>query len=255
MSLARPASGRSPKPAPNRLGTRVWSAGRLLLLAGLLSATFGAFFLTAFRVTIRAREVKVPDVRGAALTGATATLADAGLVLKIEARRGDAKVAVDHVLSQDPEPGTVLRRQRAVRVRVSDGQQDPIVPQVVGQAERTAEVVLAQSQIEIGDRAEIHSAAYADGAVVAQDPPEKGRAAKVNLLVNRGQSGTTFVMPDVIGTLGARSVDILRRRGFRVTVNGDGLYPGIAPGVVIRQTPQAGFQVAMGDPVLLEISR
>lgn len=255
MSVARPTSGRSSKPVPNRLGTRVWSAGRLLLLVGLLCATFGAFFLTAFRVTTRAREVKVPDVRGAALAGATAALADVGLILKVEARRPDSKVAADHVLSQDPEPGTVLRRQRPVRVRISDGQQDPVVPLVVGQAERTAEIVLAQAQIAVGTRTEIRSAGYPDGAVVAQDPAEKAQATKVNLLVNRGQSGATFVMPDVIGTLGVRVVDILRRRGFRVTVNGDVLYPGMPPGVVVRQTPQGGFQVALGDPVLLEISR
>jgi beta-lactam-binding protein with PASTA domain len=149
----------------------------------------------------------------------------------------------------------VLRRQRAVRVRVSDGQRDPVVPAVVGQAERTAEIILAQAQIEIGDRAEIHAAGYPDGTVVAQDPGEKQRAAKVSLLVNRGQAGATFVMPDVIGTVGIRAVDLLRRRGFRVSASPEAPYPGLPPGVVVRQIPQAGFQIAAGDPIILELSR
>ena len=255
MPAGRPVSGHDAKPVPHQFRTRVWSAGRLLLLAATLVVTFGAFFLTALRVTTRAREVAVPDVRGRAVTEATALLAQAGLVLSVDQRRADPKIAADHVLSQDPPPGTVLRRQRAVRVRVSDGQRDPEVPSVVGLAERTAEIVLTQASVAIGARAEVETGTYPAGAVIAQDPPGAGRAGSVNLLVNRGQAGSTYVMPDVIGTLGVRVVDILRRRGFRVTVGADEPYPGLPPGVVVRQTPQAGFQVALGEPIVLELSR
>jgi beta-lactam-binding protein with PASTA domain len=255
MPAERPALGRDTRTAPQQFRTRVWSVGRLFLLGVALSITFGAFFLTALRVTTRAREVSVPDVRGRAVAEATATLADVGLVLRVDQRRPDPAVAVDHVLSQEPEPGTVLRQQRAVRVRVSDGQQDPEVPSVVGLAERTAEIVLADSKVSIAGRAEVRTANVAPGTVIAQDPPGSARAAGISLLVNRGQAGTAFVMPDVIGTLGVRVVDILRRRGFRVTVGSDVPYPGLPPGVIVRQTPQAGFQVAIGDPIILEISR
>lgn len=247
--------GPDPRPVSHQLRARVWSAGQWLLVAVALVATFGAFFLTALRVTTRAREVSVPDVRGRAMADATETLAEAGLLLTVDQRRADPKVPADHVLAQDPAPGTVLRRQRAVRVRVSDGQRDPEVPSVVGLAERTAEIVLTQASVAIGARAEVQTAVYPAGTVIAQDPPAAGRAGSVSLLVNRGQAGATFVMPDVIGTLGVRVVDILRRRGFRVTVGSDVPYPGLPPGVVVRQTPQAGFQVALGEPIVLELSR
>src|SRR5262245_33106939 len=135
MSAEKPAKGRLSPVAPPRLRTRVWTAGRLVLLGVALSVTFGAFFLTALRVTTRAREVKVPDVRGQSLSAATTALGNVGLALKVDLRRADPKVPADHVLSQDPEPGAILRRQRAVRVRVSEGQRDPVVPLVVGQAE------------------------------------------------------------------------------------------------------------------------
>jgi beta-lactam-binding protein with PASTA domain len=255
MPVRKPASGRVRKGAPHQFRTRVWSAGRLLLLAVALSITFGAFFLTALRVATRSREVNVPDVRGKAVAEATDLLAGVGLVMRVDQRRADPKVPVDHVLSQEPEPGTVLRRQRPVRVRVSEGQRDPVLPSVVGLAERTAELVLAQAQVTVGNRAEIRSASYPAGTVIAQDPPATYRAAKVNLLVNRGEADAAFVMPDVIGTLGVRVVDILRRRGFRVTVGADVPYPGLPPGVIVRQTPQAGFQVAYGEAVVLEVSR
>ena len=255
MPAGRPSPGHDAQIVAHHLRTRVWSAGRLLLLAVALLITFAAFFLTALRVTTRAREVRVPDLRGQPVAAATVRLAESGLVMTVEQRRTDPKVPADHVLSQDPEPGTLTRRQRAVRVRVSEGQRDPELPSVVGLSERTAEIVLAQADVAISSRAVVQTASYPSGAVIAQDPPGAERARGVQLLVNRGQAGSTFVMPDVIGTLGVRVVDILRRRGFRVTVGADVPYPGLPPGVVIRQTPQAGFQVAAGDPIVLELSR
>ena len=49
--------------------------------------------------------------------------------------------------------------------------------------------------------------------------------------------------------------DILRDLGFRVAVVGSTPYPGVAAGVVLRQSPQAGFQVAPGEPISIEVSR
>ncbi len=255
MPPARPPSDQITRPPKRLLRTRAWSAGRLLVLAVALTVTFGAFFLTGMRVANRAREVKVPDIHGLTINEATQALGDVGLVLRVDMRRPDPKVPIDHVLSQEPDPGTVLRRQRAIRVRVSDGQREPVIPAVAGQVERTAEIVLGQEQVKVAGRAEIRTASYPADTVVAQDPPAKSQAAEVSLLVNRGESGAGFVMPDVIGAIGGRVVDILRRRGFRVTVGAEVPYPGLPSGVVIRQTPQAGFQIGYGEAIVLEVSR
>jgi beta-lactam-binding protein with PASTA domain len=233
---------------------RVWSAGRLLILAVALLATYGLSFLAAIRVANHAREVKVPDLRGQSVAAATDLLTDAGLVLKVDPqRRSDAKVPADHVLSQEPDPGTVLRLQRAVRVRVSDGQKDPEIPSVIGQTERTAEITLAQNHITLGSRAEIQTADYPAETIIAQDPPGKDRGTSVSVLVNRGGAGLTYVMPDLIGTLGTQVQTLLRKRNFRVTIVAEVAYPGLAPGVVVQQTPRAGFQLAPGDAISLEV--
>jgi len=140
-------------------------------------------------------------------------------------------------------------------VSVSEGQRDPEIPVVIGQVERTAEIVLVQEGVTVAGRAEIRTNAYPSDVVVAQDPPAKNRAAQVSLLVNRGENGVGYVMPDVIGAISGRVVDILRRRGFRVTVGAEVPYPGLPSGVVLGQTPQAGFQIGYGDAIVLEVSR
>lgn len=230
--------------------------GRLLVLVAALAVTYGVFFLASMRVATRAREVQVPDVRGVSVDAARQTLAEAGLVLRIDEQRiADPKTPANHVLSQMPSPGTVLRRQRPVRVRVSEGQRDPMVPPVAGMPERTAEITLAADRIEIGTRAEIRTTGYDEGVVVAQDPPATSRARSISLLVNRGEGNARFVMPDLIGTIGSRSVEVMRSQGFRISITASVPYPGLQSGIVIRQTPQAGFQIAYGEPVTIEVSR
>ena len=85
--------------------------------------------------------------------------------------------------------------------------------------------------------------------------PAKSASGRVSLLVNRGESGIGYVMPDLIGVNGDRAAEILRNRGFRVAVVGSTPYPGVAAGIVIRQSPQGGFQIAPGEPISLEVSR
>jgi beta-lactam-binding protein with PASTA domain len=77
----------------------------------------------------------------AATTSLSAAIANAGLALRIDpTRRVDATVAADHVLAQDPDPGTVVRRPRAVRIHVSEGSRAPLAPQLVGLSERAAQI-------------------------------------------------------------------------------------------------------------------
>jgi serine/threonine-protein kinase len=260
-TLNASAPGGTPRgPAPTRqahaVRDHVWTAGRVLLLAGGLGLTFGVFFLTSFAVATRAREVRVPDVRGKTVAEATTALAAVGLEMAVDpVRRADAKVPADHVLSQEPDPGNTLRRQRPVRIRVSDGQRDPVVPVVVGQADQAATAILSQGGITVAARIDVRGADSPVGTVVAQDPPAKGRAQAVTLIINRGLPDQAFVMPDLIGTIGARAADVLRSHNFRVAPLSVVTYPGLPPGVVVRQTPQAGYRTAPDELIVLEVSR
>src|SRR5206468_1986492 len=169
------------------LRTRVWSAGKVLMLLAGLAATFVLFFAVSVRFALKAREVQVP-----LLTGDT---------------------------------------------------------------DRAAQLRLAQDGLGLAGISEIRSQDYAPDVVVAQQPPAASAGARVALLVNRGERGVTFVMPDLIGVNGDRAAEILRDRGFRVAVVASNPYPGVAAGIVLRQSPQAGFQIGPGEPISLEVSR
>jgi serine/threonine-protein kinase len=238
------------------LKTRVWGAGKMLLVGGALLLTYVLFAAASMRIALKTREVVVPTLAGKPLNEATIMLADAGLKLKVEeVRRTDAKIPAGQIIAQDPQAGGRTRRERSVKVWVSSGPRSTVVPALLGESERTAQMRLQQEGVELSGTSEIKSGEYQADAIVAQTPPAKSIAVRVALLVNRGERGATYVMPDLIGVNGDRAADLLRVRAFRVAVVGDHPYPGVPAGVVLRQSPQAGFQIAPGEPISLEVSR
>jgi len=238
------------------LTTRVFSAGKLLLLAGALVLTYLLFAAAAMRLALKTREASVPSLTGRTVNEARALLADAGLNLKVEqGSRIDPKVPAGQILTQDPQPGVSTRRQRSVKVWISAGPRSLTVPALFGESERAAEMRVKQNGLELRAVAEIRSAEYPAGSVIAQSPPPESASPQVALLVNRGERGTSYVMPDLIGVNGDRAADLLRAKGFRVAVVGEHPYPGVPAGIVLRQAPQGGFQIAPGEPISLEVSR
>jgi serine/threonine-protein kinase len=238
------------------LRSRVWSAGKFVLLGVALVVTYVLFAFGSMRLALRTRQVEVPDLTNHTANEATAMATDLGLSLRVdETRRPDVKIGAGRVLAQEPAPGSTSRRQRSIKVWLSAGERASIVPALVGETQRAAEMRLAQDGLTLASVSEIRSHTTSPDVVVAQMPPARSASPHVALLVNRGESGASYVMPDLIGMNGERAAEVLRGRGFRVAVVGSTPYPGVGPGIVIRQGPQAGFQIGPGEPISLEVSR
>jgi beta-lactam-binding protein with PASTA domain len=238
------------------LKTRMWSVGRIVLIGSALVATYLIFAAASMRIALRTREVQLPDLTNRLASEATVLVSDLGMTLKVdETRRMDPKIGAGRVIAQDPPAGVTARRQRTVRVWLSAGQRASTVPALVGETERTAQLRLSQDGLTLASVSEIRSSGFAQDVVVAQTPSAQTAGSQVSLLVNRGARDASYVMPDLIGVDGDRAAELLRNRGFRVAVVGSTPYPGVAAGIVIRQSPQAGFQIAPGEPISLEVSR
>ncbi len=236
--------------------SRARSIGRKLLLIGALLATYMLFTWASMRVALRARETAVPRFTGLPLADATKAGDDAGLnVVADEGRRFDAKVPEGAVAGQEPPAGSTVRRGRTVKVWISAGSRETRVPRLIGEPQRQALARLQQDGLEVVAVADVRSASLPADVVVAQDPPPDARGSKVAVLINRGERAGGYVMPDLIGVPAESALTLIRTAGLRGTIGSYQPYPGIAPGVVLRQYPAAGFQVTAEDAISLEISR
>jgi len=238
---------------PSRRAGSLW---RKFVLVAALLATYGVFTVAAMRIALRARETSVPTFVGLEIAAAMTAGEDAGLDVKVDdTRRFDPKVPAGAVAAQDPSPGSPVRRGRTVRVWVSAGSRELLVPRLVGMPERAANARLQQDGLELQSVIDIRSGDVPADIIVAQAPPPDTRSQRVSVLVNRGERAGGFVMPDLIGVPGEASMDVLRAAGMRVTVVAHQPYPGVPAGTVLRQHPPAGFQVTADEPVSLEVSR
>ena len=238
------------------LSDRAFTLGKGVVLLGALGATFLLSATLGMRIALESREVQVPQLVGRTADDASAQVSALGLTLQVdEIPRIDPIVPRGRIMQQEPAAGIGARTRRSVRVWMSAGQTTTTVPVLVGQTERTARIRLQQDALTLATVAEFRSPDYSADAVVAQDPPPSTMSPAVSLLVNRGEQGTSFVMPDVIGMDGLRAADVLRASGFRVTIVGSQPYAGVPPGTVVRQDPAGGFQVGASEAISLEISR
>ena len=235
---------------------RFLGAGKFLMLTCALLFTYLAFALIGMRGALRAREVTVPDLSDSQVNEAMQVLSQTDLVLQIEdQRRIHSTIKKGQVVAQDPPAGVKTRRQRTVKVWLSSGLYASEVPTLLGESEQGARRRLEQDALELASVSEIRSEEYPTGAVLAQEPPPRTIGREVSVLINRGERGNTYVMPDLIAVEFAGAAEILRARGFRITIVGDHLYPGIPEGIVLRQSPRPGFQIAPGESISLEVSR
>lgn len=230
--------------------------GKAVVLLGAFGLAYALSALLGLQLALERRAVAVPDLTNLTPAEASEAAAAANLALRIEAtRRVNESISEGRVADQEPRADVVTRRGRSVKVWLSSGLIPGAAPTLIGASERAARQRLADASFALQGVAEIRSARYPTDAVVAQESPPRGRGQAIWLLVNRGESETTYVMPDLIGVDATTAAEVLRAGGFRVTVVGDHPYAGLPAGIVLRQSPQAGFQIAPGEPISLEVSQ
>lgn len=239
-----------------RLRALLFFLARHTLIVFALAATMLVSALLTMRVVLASRDVAVPPLVGRSLTEAGALLDRRGLAYRIEGRRHDATAPAEHILSQEPPPGGTLKAHRSVRLWVSQGPRLVAVPGVEGDSVRTARLALGQAGVAVARLAEVSEAAP-EGTVLVQRPPAgevDADGAGAALLVSRGPRTADLVMPDLIGREATRVLAGLQATGLKVADIRQRNYPGVAPGIVIRQTPSAGHRVSPRTPIILDVS-
>jgi beta-lactam-binding protein with PASTA domain len=225
---------------------------RILNIVGGAIALGAVAVLCAFlamRVAIHGREVSVPNLAGKSDADAAAIAKDLGLNLSVENRFYSSAVEANHVLSQSPTAGARVRRGWQVRVTESLGGQKVNVPDMTGQTERPAQLVLRRLQLELGTVAHLPVPGTA-GVVLSQSPPPNSaglNGPRVALLVSDDESQATpaaYVMPSLVGLTYLAAQARLATVGLHV---GGATEPDAAPAADASADPNAAPGAAGSD--------
>jgi eukaryotic-like serine/threonine-protein kinase len=240
--------------SPKRLAILVAKAAGVSLA---LVLTVGLSAFSTMRVVLSSQDVVVPSLVTKTVPEAGALAARHGLALRIEGKKNDVAVPRDHVVAQEPPAGSNLKSHRSVRVWLSLGPRRLSVPAVEGGSIRTARLSLDQGQVPLVRVVEIDDPVE-EGTVLQQHPPPgdaEGATEGVSLLVSRGPGGADYLMPDLIGRPADAVLDRLRSAGLKVAEVRYRAYPGVAPGIVLRQVPAAGHRANTRTQVSLDVSK
>ncbi len=237
-----------------------------IIFRGLILATvFLVSALTAMRLAIHGREVAVPKVVGMSVSDAERTAVTNGLLVEVEDRFYSRDVAENRVLSQLPTAGDKVRRGTHLRVALSLGAQKIVIPSVIGQSQRAAEINVGRRGLEIGSVAVASLPGYPPEQIVAQSPPPNAEGVaspKVNLLVSGPADQTSlYLVPDFVGhTLddASRAIAVSPMKFGKVTTIKNGTRQPSAKGsspVIVKQAPAAGEKIAAGTMINFDVKR
>jgi len=220
-------------------------------------ALAGVVAVITLQVLTWRNAVVVPDLVGKDVVTALTELDRLGLRLKIvgEERTGEAQK--NAIVSQDPPPGKRVREGRNIRVVVSVGVEETVVPDVVGLPLQEAEELLQAQDFRRGDVARLFSAEVPRDHVVSQYPPAAAvvpRGERVDLLVSLGPPEVWFPMPRLEGKEIFQAQAILQEHGLEARLT---FTPAEPPrhGRVLRQNPKAGYPIRQGTVVELVVGQ
>jgi eukaryotic-like serine/threonine-protein kinase len=215
----------------------------------LIIVAMGSMLIT-MRLAIHRREVVVPKFVGMLPLPADQLAQKNGLILIRESRFYSDDVPAGHIVSQEPAPGQKVRKGWRVRIAESMGPQRNVVPSVLGDSPRAAELNVKQRGLELGTVAAMSIPNVPADQVIAQSPPpdSHGATPKVSLLVAAPAEDEAYVMPDLSGMRLADATALITNAGLKIA-NPNSTTPDA---VVVKQSPAAGQRVISGATVTLE---
>lgn len=237
-----------PKQKPKR-----WVWGLLLLL--LLGFLAGAFL--AFGKFWSSNEVNVPNVVGKPQDVARSIIESQNLRVSISETFND-KVPAGYVISQYPEPGSIVKEQRTITLVVSKGGEITVVPNLKGLSRRDAELTLKNAGLTIGRIDEQFSTDVAADIVISQNPRPPAQVNKntpVDIVVSKGIGPKKISLPDFRGTplnTVNSQIESLKLKVGKVSEEFSDKYPA---GTISGQNPAPGYEVTEGTIVDLNVSK
>lgn len=136
-------------------------------------------------------EIKVPDLRGKSSEDAKKLLAEAGLKGEQGTAEYNSDVAVNHVISQSPEPGGSVTKDTVITYILSLGKENAEIPDVTNYSQSEAISTLENAGFKVkvvdGDYSNVDA-----GYVMSQNPTGKAdKGSTVTITISKGQKPTS----------------------------------------------------------------
>lgn len=163
-------------------------------------------------------QVPVPTIIGESQQSAIAMLNEAGLEIAIGESETSSEVPSDHVISADPQPGTLVDKGSTVTVILSSGPATVKVPNVSGLTQEQARSQLKSVNLEVSDVRTIDDPSQDKDRVIKTDPEAGAEISEGESVVLFVASGNVSVSADLIGQDRDTVLETLQGLGLNTNV-------------------------------------
>lgn len=227
-----------------------------IILALIAVLFLGFFFIYLPFTTNHGESITVPDLKEMKVEDLESYLDSHDLRYEVSDCTFVANMPPLSVISQYPKPGSKVKENRKIYVTVSS-RTAPLIkmPKLTDMTRKSAEMLLKSVGLELGTLTYVPD--LAQNAVLKQllngqeilagQPVAKG--SKIDLEVGDGLGNNSFQVPALVG---------MQYEEAKFQIIGAGLKPGQtievkddtqAAGTVIRQNPEAGNKIRVGDVI------
>ncbi len=147
------------------------------------------------------------------------------------------------VLDQHPEPGTIVKKGRTVRLKISQTEKLVLVPNIIGQSQRSAELLLNKVGLKISTISREYSVIVPNGVIVNQMPDSTETLPKgysVRVVISKGRSPNDIQVPSLFGLSKEAAELELQRIGLGIGKVHYKQNEDLIPYTVLDQSIQAG---------------
>jgi len=228
-----------------------------LLIVFLMVAGASAYLTLTF--IIKSEDtVIVPDLVGKDVVTALEQLTDLQLNTKVNGSEYSRQFPKNHVIYQEPDPGSEIKKDRDVRIIISKGPKNILMPNLISLSERQARMIMEENGISQRHLAHTYFKAVEKDHIIMQVPSAGTlitRGASVDLLVSMGPRPVAYKMPELTGLLLDKAVLMIEKANLAVGEIRSQFDKHKPRNIIIDQEPPAGYRIRENSPVSLVINR
>lgn len=229
----------------------------VLTIAFFLAVGIGAY--VSLTLIIKSEDtVIVPNLIGKDVVRVLEILTTLGLNAKTLKSEFSADQPKDHIVFQEPEPGSEIKKARDVKIIVSKGVQAIVAPDLIGLTGRQARILLEEKDLCPGVQSFTHTNASQKDQIIAQMPPAGARMERgkcIGFLLSSGKPPRAIIMPDLKGLTPDDAIIEIEINNL-VLGDIDAYFQDNVPiDSIIGQEPLPGYRVIEGTIVHLVRNR
>ncbi len=206
---------------------------------------------------VDSEEIVVPSLVGKSKSEVESILKDSSLNPIFSEPRYNNDFPIDHVIFQNPEAGSIVKKNRRVYIVVSGGNPLTKMPNLISKTLRDAKVTIERLGFQLGNVSEVKSEEKAN--TVVEQYPDEGtnveKGTKINLKISYGPNIGMVRVPDLVGLSFTEAETTLRQNSLAVGKINYQNSPNMLPNTIIAQYPTKNKLINIGESIDLFITK